>query len=293
MSGLSDPNHSIVLRALLDREKAQFLQSQLFYRSTDNLSASAQAYPFAQENLEAIAEEAKLKFIEFREKWRKRLAFVQLHPFLHRNQWFVSQTDGFVLMGKGTKKDSKMLYLQSLHDMASDGERQVSLVSGQIFRLQPEIATLWHRDSVQDDRSRLLPVLEEAMRMGEQELCKKVRLFLSDLALETFTEQVVKWDKRIFASEEELFRGIAWPWYHSTYVSGFQGFMETFANLCEAVTGTILDHYTRKWDLFLRGLATNGNDIQSGYLPQNISPTNSSNLLTHASENSSGENLHV
>jgi hypothetical protein len=157
-------------------------------------------------------------------------------------------------VGKGTRKEAKMLYLQSLHDMASDGERQVSAVSGHMFRLQGELSAIWHRESVKDDRSKLLPALEAALRQGEAELFKRVRLSLGDLAIETFMDRVQRWDKRIYGSEEEMFRGIAWPWQNSVYRNGFDGFMETFADLAEAICETMIVHYEGKWDLFLRGL---------------------------------------
>lgn len=278
VAGLSDSNHSVVLRALLDCEhrirrekfKAANTATDTVSSSTSEthtlgqragiedlagLYASPIAYNLALERLEWVKEEAATKFMEFRDKWRKRLAFVQLQPFLHRNQWFYENIGSFALVGKGTRKESKMLYLQTLHDMASDGERQVSAISGHLFRLQTEVAAIWHKEAIVDDRSRLLPVLEEALRAGEAELCKRVRLSLGDLALETFTERVGKWEKRIYGSQEELFRQIAWPWYHPRYRSGFEGFMESFADLAEAVSMAMIKHYEGKWNLFLRGLA--------------------------------------
>jgi hypothetical protein len=204
-----------------------------------------------------VHEDGASKFVEFRDRWRKRLAFVQLHPFLQRNQWFVEAPEGWTLAGKGTRKDAKMLYLQSLHDMASDGERQVAYVSGHIFRQEAEVASLWHKESVRDNRSRLLPALEASLRNGESAVFKKLRLSLGDLAQETFTERVHKWDKRFFPTEAELFRQVAWPWLAAGRESGFIGFMEAFADLCEALCGAMLEHYEGKWDLYLRGIALN------------------------------------
>jgi hypothetical protein len=251
ITGLSDPNHSILIRALLDRESLPVSESGADF---SGLSAGPSAYAMVQDRIERIREESAFKFLEFRDKWRKRLAFGQLHPFLQRNQWFQQDLAGFSLVGKGTRKEAKMLYLQSLHDMASDGERQVSALSGHMFRLQGELAAVWHRESVRDDRSKILPALEAALRNGEAELFKRVRLSLGDLALETFTEGVARWDKRVYGSEEELFRGIAWPWQSARHRSGFEGFLEAFADLAEAVCGAMLAHYEGKWDLFLRGL---------------------------------------
>ncbi|MDQ3001997.1 MAG: hypothetical protein M3Y08_12155 [Fibrobacterota bacterium] len=248
---LADPNHTILIRALLDRESLPVSD-----RASDfnGLSAGPSAYAMIQDRIERIREESSLKFMEFRDKWRKRLAFTQLHPFLQRNQWFQQDIAGFSLVGKGTRKEAKMLYLQSLHDMASDVERQVSFLSGHMFRLQGELAAVWHRESVSDDRSKLLPALESALHEGEADLFKRLRLSLGELALDTFIERVAKWDKRIYGSEEEMFKGIAWPWESPRYRNGFEGFMETFADLAEAICAVMIAHYEGKWDLFLRGL---------------------------------------
>ena len=277
LSGLTDANLTILIRALLDAQTqagaAPFASGMALPPGApspmprkaatesrpivheDGLSAGPAAFAFAQERLQALREESAAKFLEFRERWRKRLAFQQLHPFLQRNQWFTRTAEGWVLAGKGTRKDSKMLYLQSLHDMASDGERQVSFLSGHVLRQEGEVAALWHRESVSDNRSRLLPALEAALRGGESTLFKRLRLSLGDLAQEAFTERVGKWDRRVHAGEEELFRQAAWPWLAAGYASGFEGFMETFADLCEALCGAMLDHYEAKWGLYLRGLA--------------------------------------
>ena len=249
---LADPNHSILIRALLDRES---LTEAMPAAPFEGLSAAPSAYAMVAERAARIREESAFKFLEFRERWRKRLAWIQLGPFLQRNQWYQPLIGGFVAAGKGTRKDGKMLYLQSLHDMASDCERQVSSLSAHLFRMQGDLAAVWHRESVHDDRSKLLPALEAALRGGESELFKRLRLSLGDLAQETFVERVGKWEKRIHGSEEDLFRAMAWPWMHPRYRSGFEGFMETFADLAEALCAAMFAHYEAKWDLFLRGLA--------------------------------------
>lgn len=263
LAGLADTNLTILIRALLDAQSAGGLEGPVAlltgpeggHGEADHLSAGPAAFALIRERLEAVHEDGAAKFVEYRDRWRKRLAYVQLHPFLQRNQWFVEAPEGWTLAGKGTRKDAKMLYLQSLHDMASDGERQVSFISGHIFRQEAEVASLWHRESVRDNRSKLLPALEATLRSGESAVFKKLRLSLGDLAQETFTERVNKWDKRFFASEEDLFRQVAWPWLVHGRESGFQGFMEAFADLCEALCGAMLDHYECKWDLYLRGIA--------------------------------------
>ena len=260
LASLADSNHSILIRGLLDSDIGASGNNRTSPsnrdRSPGGLSASPGAYALVEDGLEALRDDALWKFREFRDKWRKRLGLVQLLPFLQRNQWIApAEGGGFVLVGKGMRKEAKMLYLQSLHDMASDAERQVSFLGGRMFRLDGEAADLWHRETVTGNLSRVLPALEASLRSGEAEVFKKLRLMLGDLAQETFTERVGRWDRRVHATEDELFRNIAAPWYHPRYQSGFQGFMESFTDLAEALCGAMFDHYAGKWDLFLRGLA--------------------------------------
>jgi hypothetical protein len=120
ITGLADSNHSVLIRALLDRESLPVSRGASDF---SGLSAGPSAYAMVQDRIERIREESSLKFLEFRDKWRKRLAFVQLHPFLQRNQWFQQEIGGYSLVGKGTRKEAKMLYLQSLHRTESARSR--------------------------------------------------------------------------------------------------------------------------------------------------------------------------
>lgn len=274
LASLADANLTILIRALLDAQSRPdpapalpppapespeapdaFSAPEVPEAVDYGVSAGPAAFALMRERLEAVREDGAAKFLEFRERWRKRLAFVQLHPFLQRNQWFVKSEEGWAVAGKGTRKDAKMLYLQSLHDMASDGERQVSFLSGHLFRHESDAAAVWHRESVRNNRSRLLPALESSLRNGESLVFKRLRLSLGDLAQEAFMDRVGKWDKRFYASEEELFREAAWPWLAAGRKSGFEGFMEGFADVCEALCAEMINHYEAKWGLYLRGLA--------------------------------------
>jgi hypothetical protein len=101
---LADPNHSILIRALLDRES---LTEAMPAAPFEGLSAAPSAYAMIAERSARIREESTFKFLEFRERWRKRLAWIQLGPFLQRNQWYQPLIGGFAAAGKGTRKDGK------------------------------------------------------------------------------------------------------------------------------------------------------------------------------------------
>lgn len=225
-----------------------------------NLSAGPEALALCLKRLAWLRDEVTLKFGEFRDKWRQRLDAAMVVPFLRKNGWFTPADGGFRWASRGGRKDAKMLFLQTLHDMSADCERQVSSAGGHIARIQNEVATVWHRESVRDNASRILPALEAVMRQGEADAFKKMRLSLGDLASEHFQNKVHmtfsgKADPKPAATENELYLAVAAAWHRPPRTAnGFEGFMLHFADLSEALCQAMLDHYQAKWELFLRGL---------------------------------------
>ncbi len=207
--------------------------------------------------MDELRRDAQLKFAEFRERWAQRLAVEVLLPFLTRNQWFVDLPEGgTALAGKGDGKEAKMLYLQTLHDMASDCARQWGAVAGRWQALQAEFIAAWHKEAVSDNSTRILPVLEVAARQGEIEAWKSLRLSLGDFAEGSFTRAVERWEGRRFADSGSLVRDLAAPWRDVDAASnGFIGFMRALSRVAERLTLAMLDHYDRKWELYLRGFA--------------------------------------
>src|SRR5690606_5061199 len=136
---------------------------------------------------------------EFRERWDARLEPRALLPFLNRNQWIVPHPEGgVVLTGKGMRKEARMLYLQTGHDMATDCARQWASFAGRLQAFQASFASEWHAAAVQpqDDATRLLPTLEATLRDAEFEAWKKMRLSLGEVAEEAFIKAVLKWETR-------------------------------------------------------------------------------------------------
>src|SRR5690606_14655817 len=128
LAGLStwmEPRHTLLLRTLLDR--------------TDTVHAPAVPTVSAgvARVLDGLRRDTRLKFAEFRERWDARLEPRALLPFLNRNQWIVPHPDGgVVLAGKGMRKEARMLYLQTGHDMATDCARQWASIAGRLQAFQ-------------------------------------------------------------------------------------------------------------------------------------------------------------
>ena len=240
-----EPRHTLLLRTLLDRTDA-----------VNAPSAPAVATGVLRV-LEGLRRDARLKYAEFRERWEARLEPRALLPFLTRNQWIVPHAEGgVVLTGKGMRKEARMLYLQTGHDMATDCARQWASIAGRLQAFQASFAAEWHAAVVgPDDASRLLPTLEATLREAEFEAWKTMRLSLGDVAEEAFIKAVLKWETRPFPDEEALVRGTLHPWVRSSPSrNGWTGFMRALAHLGERLTLSMLDHYQRKWELYLRGL---------------------------------------
>jgi hypothetical protein len=254
LSGWMEPRHTLLLRTLLDRTDA--------VRGEPAPAVGRGVHRV----LDDLARDTKLKYAEFRERWEARLAPAALLPFLNRNQWIVSngggeedgeEKGGVVLAGKGGRQEARMLYLQTGHDMATDCARQWASIGGRLQVFEASFAAEWHALAVKadDDATRLLPALEATLRGAEFEAWKKMRLSLGELAEEAFIQATLRWESRPFPDQEALVRGMLGPWVrHAPGGNGWSGFMRALSHAAEAMTLAMLEHYGRKWDLYLRGL---------------------------------------
>jgi hypothetical protein len=267
-----EPRHTLLLRTLLDR-------------TPDIRAVGAPAVARgAHRVLEGLRRDIRLKYGEFRDRWEARLEPKALLPFLNRNQWiqpYAPEGEAgaggeekeaieavetrVVLAGKGGRKEARMLYLQTGHDMATDCARQWASLAGRLQVFQSSFASEWHAAVVvaDDDATRLLPTLEAALRDAEFEAWKKLRLSLGELAEEAFINAALRWETRPFANPEALVRGTLHPWVaHSPSRNGWSGFMRVLSYLGERMALSMLDHYERKWELYLRGLPEPARAVQ-------------------------------
>lgn len=241
-----EPRHTLLLRTLLDRA------------ATPRLEPAPAVAQGVNRVIEGLRRDARLKYAEFRERWDARLDPKAILPFLNRNQWIVPHPEGGVtLTGKGGRKEARMLYLQTGHDMATDCARQWASLAGRLQVFQSSFAAEWHAATVKadDDATRLLPTVEAALRDAEFETWKKMRLSLGDLAEEAFIKAVMRWETRVFPDAEALVRGTLHPWVRlGPGGNGWTGFMRALSRVGERMSLAMLDHYERKWELYLRGL---------------------------------------
>jgi hypothetical protein len=248
LAGWVDPRHALLLRALLDAPESEV--------RLPGCSAPLQRVGMV---LEGLRRDARLAYAEFREKWVSRLDAEALVHFLERGQWFVPHPRGGVaLIGRGSRKEARMLYLQTLHDMATDCARQWASLGGRLQAFQTSFAADWHRESVSGNETRVLPALEAAFRNSEFEAWKSLRLSLGEIGEEAFVSAVGRWENRSFPDPVSLVRGIAAPWRHlDPGGNGFIGFSKALSQLAENLALAMLEHYDRKWELFLRGFSGN------------------------------------
>ena len=249
-----EPRHGMLLRTLIDSVDEKM-----------RLPGSPESLTRIGTVFENLRHDTSLRFAEFREKWITRLEAKALLPFLQRNQWIVPHPQGGVtLLGKGTRKEARLFYLQTLHDMASDAARQWASMAGRLQALQEDFAKEWLRELPSEGAFRIQAVLEAALRDAELQAWKSLRLSLGTFAEEAFVNATVRWEQRRFISPEALVREIASPWRkRDVNGNGFIGFMQVLSGLAERLTLTMLDHYDRKWELLLRGFAdTSSNGLE-------------------------------
>ena len=246
ISAWMDPRHTSLLQTLLENSGEDV-----------QLPGSPDMLQKVGGTTENLRRDTRLKFLEFREKWVTRLEVKALLPFLQRNQWFVPHSEGgFTLAGKGTVKEARMLYLQTLHDMASDCARQWASVAGRLQALQEKFSEEWLRELPPENGFRMPPVLEATLRAAEFQAWKSVRLSLGNIAEETFVHSVARWEELHASTPEALMREIAKTWRKlDPSGNGFIGYMRAMSSLTEQLTLAMLDHYDRKWELFLRGFS--------------------------------------
>ncbi len=245
---MMDTSYSVALRELMESLK------NIQLRNSSSLSEASRTLEFSRRQFSELEKEQEPRFLEFKSKWRERLSRPVLEPFLERNRWYFETGGGFAMVGKGARRESKLLYLQSLHDMVVDAEKMMSATSGKIHRLQEQIVTRWHDESIRNESSKLLPALEASIRTLEFDVFKKIRLKTAELAQELFITKVTKWEKRIYPSKDALYRAAAWPWYlPGVNESGFEGFLNFSADYAEAFCYQITEYFETKWEIFLRG----------------------------------------
>jgi hypothetical protein len=263
LSTWMEPRHTLLLRTLLDRTP-----------SIQDGPAPAVSQGVSR-IMDSLRRDVRLKYSEFRERWESRLDPKAILPFLNRNQWIVPHEEGgVVLTGKGMRKEARMLYLQTGHDMATDCARQWASLAGRLQAFQASFASEWHAAVVtQDDATRLLPTLEASLREAEFEAWKKMRLSLGEVAEEAFIKAVLKWETRPAADPEALVRATLHPWVrHSSTRNGWVGFMRVLSFLGERMASSMLDHYQRKWELYLRGLPGDGSSSVAANLAEQSQP---------------------
>jgi hypothetical protein len=246
LSGWMEHRHTLLLRTLIDGT-AEELQ----------LPGVPTLFIRVGEVIETLRKDTRLKFAEFREKWTTRLEERALLPFLQRNQWIVPHPEGGVaLVGKGNRKEARMLYLQTLHDMSFDASRQWASIAGRLEAFQEQFATEWLRELPPEGNFRAPPVLEATLRAAEVRAWKNLRLSLPGMAEESFVRAVQRWDNRRFLNPGALAREVPEVWRKGEPTrNGFIGFMRAVSAVSERMTGAMLDHYERKWELLLRGFS--------------------------------------
>jgi hypothetical protein len=252
LAGLMDDNHTVVLNALLEE-----IQNEMQVKENGKIVSdpAGKTSEMVRTESRSVIIDIHRRLNEFKVNWKSRLSLSSLFPFLKSNGWFVFRNGSYVLKGEGTREDARKLYQQTLQDMVVEGTRILALHDGSLARLQEKFVREWHRETVHGNMSRLLPLFEATVRMREQEVYKSVRNDISQKFFSLFTHRVNTWGDRSYATEEELYRHIAWPWYNpEKNENGFEGFMILLTQFIWHIAMITGELFQNRWRLFLRGI---------------------------------------
>jgi hypothetical protein len=260
-AGLLDEEHTIVLSALMDSIESSFKEPVDSLETLDAVKPShtkpaSNTLKYAKQSLRNLYLDFQERLDEFQGVWKDRLQIETVAAHLVTNEWIVPTEQGtFKLRGTGTLPEAKQLYQQSVKDIVTEAIRIVALFEGAMARLEHKLAKEWHSESVQDNASKLLPLLEVSLRKKSLSELKEIRLSLAGHFSKHFTKQVCKWSKWEEHTEQALALRIMQFWEGKG--QGDNGFMG-YANFCRRFTLDYIQRltywYEQKWRLFLYGL---------------------------------------
>jgi len=227
-----------------------------FLGEGETVSHSPTAWKQCQVEFPALAEEFKVKFAEFREKWVQRFALDVLQQSLTQGRWIQQDDEGWYFSMKGSSQEMKDLYYETVHLMVGDAEKLLVMISSRSLHIQDKLTATWHRESAHSPASKVLPSLEAGLREFEGTTFRALRENLSALAFRRFTQafKPVRGKVPHSPSATAVVRNIGRAWNPAgVWETGFLGFLHDFCDFTEGVVLLIGDWYFSKWSLFLRG----------------------------------------
>ncbi|MDR2579747.1 MAG: hypothetical protein LBC85_01980 [Fibromonadaceae bacterium] len=206
---------------------------------SEHISQSEAAWHIASNGFLELENEFANRLTEWREKWQQRFETENVAQIVASGAETIKQ----ITNAKERERQSKNLYLGTVHLMIGDAQKHIVTLNSRAELLQEKVRKTWHKNCPNDSYSKILPSMENAFQNHEETFFSDVKESVPRYAMQEFAATI--------NTKKES--GLILNFYLSKvyrYVS------KTSINLCK--------FYSKKWALYARGFSSRQNILPLG-----------------------------
>jgi len=263
-----EPAWSIALSAHLE---AALDNPEATMAGSETISLSNDAWRAAQTEFPALADEFRVRFDEFRDKWLQRFSTEEITKLMQQGRWVTQDEQGgwtFALKGRTEKereKEARNLYYETAHLLVGDAQKLLVMMVSRALHLQDRLASVWHKESAVDAVSKVLPSLEASLREFEDKCIFDIRETLPTFAFNRFAMafRSARASHVLRApTAQAAARQVGGLWNPiGAYENAFLAYLEDFCDYTRGLTLLVSEWYHNKWSLYLRGFSRGQLDL--------------------------------
>jgi len=206
---------------------------------SENISQSRQAWLSALEGFAELEQKSTEKLGEWREKWQQRFEIEGLTQMVANGANEIKK----IKNAKDRERQAKILYLNTVHLMIGDAQKQIVNINSDAWRLQEHVRKIWHKNCPADSYSKILPSIENSFQNYEETFFEDKRNSLPDTAKQEFLETIMAND-------------------NCNLILNFY-FSSIFRQVSK-ISADISRFYSKKWALYARGFGCRQNLLPLG-----------------------------
>jgi len=206
---------------------------------SENISQSRQAWLSALDGFAELEQKSAEKLSEWRDKWQQRFELEGLTQMVTTGANEIKK----IKNAKDRERQAKNLYLNTVHLMIGDAQKQIFNINSDAWRLQEHVRKIWHKYCPADSYSKILPSIENSFQEYEEKFFENKRNSLPDIAKQEFLDTIMAND-------------------NCNLVLNFY-FSSVFRQVSKISAG-ITRFYSKKWALYARGFGCRQNLLPLG-----------------------------
>jgi len=206
---------------------------------SENISQSHPAWLYALEGFAELDQKSTEKLGEWRDKWQQRFEIEGLTQMVATGANEIKK----IKNAKDRERQAKILYLNTVHLMIGDAQKQIFNINSDAWRLQEHVRKIWHKNCPVDSYSKILPSIENSFKEYEEKFFENERNSLPDIAKQEFLETIMAND-------------------NCNLILNFY-FSSVFRQVSKISAG-ITKFYSKKWALYARGFGCRQNLLPLG-----------------------------